>query len=71
MIEKIFKDTIYKIINEINKDENKWIIKKDIINPLLNELKLYFYPYIILLLIYFFILLFINLLLIILIFKKL
>ena len=71
MIEKIFKDTIYKIIKEINKDENKWIIKNDILNPLLYELKLYFYPYILLIIIYYFIILFINLLLIILIFKKL
>lgn len=67
MIEKIVKDILKKIINEINKDENRIILRNDIFNPLIYQIKLYFYPYIILFIIGGFSLLFINLLLIILI----
>ena len=70
MIDKIFKDSINKIIKEINKDENKYVIKNDILNPLLYQIKIYFYPYLLLIILYCIIILIINLMLIILIIKK-
>jgi hypothetical protein len=67
MIDKLIKDILRKIINEINKDENKYIIQNDIFNPLICQIKLCFYPYIILFIIGGFSLFLINLLLIIII----
>ena len=46
MIEKLTKDLINKIIFEIKKEDNKKLIKDDILDPILNEFRESIYPYI-------------------------
>ncbi len=63
MIDKLVKDLIKKCIEEIKKEENKLIIEKDLINPILKNFSERIYPYVSLL----FIMYSLNLLLIIII----
>jgi hypothetical protein len=63
MIEKLTKDLINKLIIEINKNENKEKIEKDIMNPVFSNFAGKIYPYVSLL----FIMYSINLVLIVLI----
>jgi hypothetical protein len=63
MIEKITKDFINKLILEINKQDNKEKLEKDIINPIFSNFTDRIYPYVSLL----FIMYSINLILIIII----
>lgn len=63
MIEKITKDFINKLILEINKQDNKDKLEKDIINPIFSNFTDRIYPYVSLL----FIMYSINLILIIII----
>jgi hypothetical protein len=63
MLEKITKDFINKIIIEINKQENKDKLEKDIINPIFSNFAEKIYPYVSLL----FIMYSLNLILIIII----
>ena len=63
MIDKLFKDIIKKCIEEIKKEENKYLIEKDLINPILKNFTERIYPYVSLL----FIMYSLNLLLIIII----
>lgn len=67
MIDKFIKDILKKIIIEINKDENKKILQNNIFYPIIYQIKLCFYPYILFFIISYFSLILINLLLIILI----
>jgi len=60
MVDKLIKDILKKIINEMNKDENKNIIQNDIFYPIVYQIKLCFYPYIIFFIIGCFSLIFIN-----------
>ena len=61
MVDKIAKDVINRIIVELNKDDNKIKLEKEIINPILMIFSNKIYPYVSLL----FIMYAINLLLII------
>jgi hypothetical protein len=63
MLEKITKDFINKIIIEINKQENKDKLEKDVINPIFSNFAEKIYPYVSLL----FIMYSLNLILIIII----
>ena len=63
MIDKLVKDMIKKCIDEIKKEENKYLIEKDLINPILKNFSDRIYPYVSLL----FIMYSLNLLLIIII----
>lgn len=63
MLEKITKDFINKIIVEINKQENKDKLEKDVINPIFSNFAEKIYPYVSLL----FIMYSLNLILIIII----
>lgn len=46
MLEKITKDFISKLIIEINKEENKERLEKEIMNPLFCSLTNRIYPYV-------------------------
>lgn len=46
MAEKITKDLINRIINEIKKEENQQKIENEIFNPILIKFSNKFYPYI-------------------------
>ena len=61
MVDKIAKDVINRIVVEINKEDNKMKLEKEIINPILLMFSNKIYPYVSLL----FIMYSINLLLII------
>ncbi len=61
MVDKITKDVINRIVVEINKEDNKMKLEKEIINPILLIFSNKIYPYVSLL----FIMYSINLLLII------
>ena len=63
MIDKFVKDIIKKCIEEVKKEENKYLIEKDLINPILKNFSERIYPYVSLL----FIMYSLNLLLIIII----
>jgi large-conductance mechanosensitive channel len=68
MVEKLTKDLLNKLINEIKKEENQKKIEIDILNPILIKFSSKIYPYIKLIFIIFslhFILVFIILFLII------
>ena len=71
MIDKLTKDIINKLNLELKKEENKKIIKDQIINPILSEITDAIYPYInMLFLMYSLILILIIIILILIIFKK-
>ncbi len=63
MIDKLIKDLIKKSIEEFKKEENKDLIEKDLVNPILKNFSDRIYPYVSLL----FIMYSLNLLLIIII----
>ena len=63
MIDKLVKDIIKKCVEEIKKEENKYLIETDLINPILKNFSERIYPYVSLL----FIMYSLNLLLIIII----
>ena len=46
MIEKIIKDSIDKLILELNKGDNKEKLEKEIINPILTNFTCKLFPYI-------------------------
>jgi len=46
MIDKLIKDIIKKSIEEFKKEENKELIEKDLINPLLKNFTDRIYPYV-------------------------
>jgi hypothetical protein len=46
MLEKLTKDFINKIIIEINKQENKEKLEKDVINPIFSNFAERIYPYV-------------------------
>jgi hypothetical protein len=46
MIDKITRDFIDKIVIEFKKDDNRRKVKKDILNPILDEFTEKIYPYI-------------------------
>lgn len=46
MIDKLTKDFIDKMVIEVKKDENKYKIKNDILNPIFSEFSDKIYPYI-------------------------
>jgi hypothetical protein len=46
MIDKLIKDIIKKSIEEFKKEENKVLIEKDLINPLLKNFTDRIYPYV-------------------------
>jgi hypothetical protein len=67
MIDKLTKDLITKVIQELNKHENKKKIEIEILNPLFTT---YLYPYIFLLFIMFILLILFNLIIITIIYYK-
>ena len=71
MFNKIVKDLINKLISEFNKDENKYMVEKEIMNPLIKNFIDRIYPYVSILFIMFSLnLLLIILILILIIYKK-
>jgi hypothetical protein len=46
MLNKIMKDIIKKIVIEINREDNKCIIEKDIFNPIFAIFTQRIYPYV-------------------------
>lgn len=46
MIDELTKDFLFKISNELKKEENRTAIKNEIIEPLFNEISAKIYPYI-------------------------
>ena len=46
MIEQLTKDFINKIVIEVRKDDNKKVIKNDILEPIFSEFSDKIYPYI-------------------------
>ena len=71
MFKEITLEIIKRLINEINDEKNKKIINKYIFDPLVEEISLRIYPYIIIVfLMYILILILIILILIILIYNK-
>ena len=71
MIDKLTKDIINKLNLELKKEENKKIIRDQIINPILSEITDAIYPYInMLFFMYSLILILIIIILILIIFKK-
>ena len=46
MLNKIMKDVFKKLIIEINREDNKCIIEKDIFNPIFTSLTQRIYPYV-------------------------
>ncbi len=71
MIDKLTKDIINKLNIELKKEENKKIIRDQIINPILSEITDAIYPYInMLFFMYSLILILIIIILILIIFKK-
>jgi|TARA_B100000886_G_C20027356_1_gene328415 hypothetical protein len=71
MIDKLTKDIINKLNIELKKEENKKIIRDQIINPILSEITDAIYPYInMLFFMYSLILILIIIILILIILKK-
>lgn len=70
MIEKFTKNLLNKIVVEVNKDDNKYIINKQILTPILTSFSNKIYPYVSLLFIMYIINLIIIIIILILIITK-
>lgn len=70
MIDKLTKDLIDKIVIEINKEDNKFKLNNEIINPILYNFTCKLYPYISLLFIMYSINIILIISIIIIIYKK-
>jgi len=70
MLNRIMKDVIKKFIIEINREDNKCIIEKDIFNPIFSNFTQRIYPYVSLLFAMYTINLILIIIILILIIKK-